>query len=147
VRQREHVEQLELVVEVVLEPEQEAASVTPRCTKLAVAPLERRADRAAAPPAALREERRANLQELGPRDIRHRPFVENVLPRQHRPAEARLTQRVPSALAVRDVQKRRRRARLPSAASEIRGLHEEKGNVLNAERYRQLLAQEPATDA
>src|SRR5204863_4026131 len=47
-------------------------------------------------------------------------FVQDVLPRQHRTAERRLPQRVARALAVRDVQKRRRRTFAP-ASSEVCG--------------------------
>lgn len=47
--------------------------------------------------------------------------MKRVLPRQHRAAERRLPQRVPCALTVRHVQKRRTLTRLPTPPGEIGG--------------------------
>src|SRR5262249_10481573 len=118
VRDGERVDELELVVQIVLEPEHDAGAGMQRVEVLLVAALERREDRAATPPPALGEERRSLAQELGARDGRHGPLVQRVLPRQHRAAEPGLPQRVPGALAVRDVEERRDR-RLASATREI----------------------------
>ena len=56
VGEREHVEELELVVEVVLEPEHYREAVAQRIEQLLVAPLERGEERLPAPPAAVGEE-------------------------------------------------------------------------------------------
>src|SRR4029077_4306718 len=71
-------------------------------------------------PPTLREKTGADPQQLRSRDVGHGPLVEDVLPRQDRPTEPGLPQRVARALAVRDVQERGRRAGLPAAAGQIR---------------------------
>jgi hypothetical protein len=119
VRESERVQQLQLVEQVVLEPEHDLHALAQSVDEPAVPPLERRENRAAAAPAALREERRAQAQQLRPRDGRHRPFVENVLRRQHRAAQCRLPQGVACALAVRDVQYCRH-LDIPTAPSKVR---------------------------
>ena len=55
-------------------------------------------------PAAVGEKAGALSQELLSRQCRDRPYVERVLPGQHRTAERGLAQRVAGALAVGDVQ-------------------------------------------
>jgi hypothetical protein len=100
VEQRERLDELELVVQVVLEPEDDAL----RLEELTVAAFERGEDRRAAPPPALRQERRPGAQQPGAGARRHRALVQDVLPRQHGAAESRLPERVAGALAVRDVQ-------------------------------------------
>src|SRR5205085_4811359 len=120
-REREHVEELQLVVQVVLEPQHDRQAVAQRIDQPPVPPLERRENRGAAPPPALREERGTDLQQPLPRYRGNRPFVENVLPREDRAAERRLPQRVAGALAVGDVQKRRARQRLATAPRQVRG--------------------------
>jgi hypothetical protein len=104
--QRQRVYQLKLVVQVVLEPQHHLLSVLQRLNQLPVPVLQRGQDRPAAPPAARGEERRAGLEQLAPRPGRHRPFVQHVLPGQHRAAQRGLAQRVPGAVAVGDVQRR-----------------------------------------
>jgi hypothetical protein len=66
VRERQHVEELELVVEIVLEPEHDLAIVAERLEQLPVAPLERREQRLPATPAGLGEEAGTRLQQLPP---------------------------------------------------------------------------------
>ena len=92
VGEREHVEELELVVEVVLEPEHHLEVVAERLEQLPVAPLERGEQRLPAAPAALGEEAGARPQQLLPWQRRHRPLVEHVLPGQHGTAERGLPQ-------------------------------------------------------
>ena len=116
----ERVDQLELVVEVVLEPEHHLEAVAERLEQLPVAPLERGEQRLPAAPAALGEEAGACAEQLLPWQRRHRPFVEHVLPGQHRAAEHGLAERVAGALAVRDVEEGRPRRRRPAAAGEVR---------------------------
>ena len=102
--ERQRLQQLQLVVEVVLEPEHDVAA---RCESVRVepvAPLERLQQRALGAPAALAQEARTDDPQLLLRDRRHRTLVQHVLPREHGPAEARLAKRVSRALAVRDVQ-------------------------------------------
>ncbi len=121
VGEREHVEELELVVEVVLEPEHHLEAVAERLEQLPVAPLERGEQRLPAAPAAVGEEAGARPQQLLPRQRRHRPLVEHVLPGQHGAAERGLPQRVAGAFAVGDVEERRPRRRRPAAAGEVGG--------------------------
>ena len=115
VGEREHVEELELVVEVVLEPEHHLQVVAERLEQLPVAPLERGEQRLPASPAAVGEEAGAGLQQLLARQRRHRPLVEHVLPGQHGAAECGLPERIAGAFAVRDVEERRPRRRRPAA--------------------------------
>ncbi len=122
-RECERVEELELVVEVVLEPEHHVRAAAQRLDELPVALLERGEDRLAAPPTAVREEPGPHVQQLRPRNLGHRPLVERVLPRQHRAAKRRLPQRAPGALPVRDVQKRGRRTRLPALPGDLSNGH------------------------
>jgi hypothetical protein len=73
--------------------------------------------------------------------------VKHVLPRQHRPAERRLPQRVPGALAVRHVQKRRTLSRLPTPPGEVAGAARAMVERLarTADDARQLLSHPPQT--
>ena len=87
-----------------------------RVDELLVAPLERREDRPPAAPAPRRQERGTLGEQLPTRKSANRPLVQDVLPRQHGSAERRLPQRVAGALAVRDVQQRRRRTFAPRRA-------------------------------
>ena len=119
--EREHVEELELVVEVVLEPEHHLEVVAERLEELPVAPLERGEQRLPAAPAAVGEEAGACAQQLLPWQRRHRPLVEHVLPGQHGTAERGLPQGVAGALAVGDVEERRPRRRRAAAADEVGG--------------------------
>jgi hypothetical protein len=117
----EHVEELELVVEVVLEPDDDLDAVAKRAQKLRVPSLERAEDRAPAAPARVGEETRAQAEQLAPRHGGHRSRVEHVLPREHRAAERRLPQGVAGALPVRDMHELRWHLGLLSAAREVRG--------------------------
>jgi hypothetical protein len=114
------VDELQLVEEVVLEPEDDVAAVGERSQELRVAALERGEDRLPASPTALRKECRARLQQLPPRSRRDRPLVEDVLPRQHGTAEPSLPQRVARTLAVGDMEQRGTRRGLASATREVR---------------------------
>src|SRR6266542_857870 len=120
-RERERIEQLQLVVEVVLEPERHLQPIFQRLGELPVAPLERGEDRAPAAPAAVREECRARPQQLRTRNRLHRSLVKNILPRQNRTTDRGLPQRVAGALTVRHVQDSRARARLPPPPGEVCG--------------------------
>jgi hypothetical protein len=66
VGEREYVEELELVVEVVLEPEHNLEVVAERLEQLPVSPLERGEQRLLAAPAAVGEEAGACAQQLLP---------------------------------------------------------------------------------
>ena len=118
-RKTQRVEQLELVVQVVLEPQHDLPFGTQRLHQVAIAALEAGEDRAAGPPAAGGEECGALAQELRTGHAPHRALVEHVLPREHRSPEPRLPQRVAGALAVRDVQQGRNSSRLPAPAGEV----------------------------
>ena len=120
-REREHVEELELVVQIVLEPEHHLEAVAQRLEQLQVAPLERGEQRLRATPAAVGEEARACPQQFLPRQSRYRAIVEHVLPRQHSAAERGLSKRVARAFAVRDVKKRGPSRRRAAAAGERGG--------------------------
>ena len=91
VRERERVDELQLVVEVMLEPEHHLQPVAQRFNELPITPLERGEDRAPTPPTTIGEESSPGAQQLRPRHLRHRPLVKHVLPGQHRAAERRLT--------------------------------------------------------
>jgi hypothetical protein len=104
VGEREHVEELQLVVEVVLEPQHDVGVVVDCIKQLLIAALERGEERLLPAPAAVGEKAGACSQELLSRQCRGRPGVERVLPGQHRTAERGLAQRVAGALAVGDVQ-------------------------------------------
>jgi hypothetical protein len=84
---REHVEdlqQLELVVQVVLEPEPDVALVG-RAQQLLIAALEELEEHHAVAPAVAGDERRALRPEQRViHAARNRAFVEDVAPRQHR---------------------------------------------------------------
>jgi hypothetical protein len=121
VREREHVEELKLVVQVVLEPEHHLEVIAERLDELPVAPLERGEQRLRTAPAAVGEEVGACAQELLPWQRRHRPRMERVLPGQHGAAERRLPEGVAGTLAVGDVQKRRPRRRRAAAAGDEAG--------------------------
>ena len=94
VRERERVEKLELVVEVVLEPQHHLNAVSERLEKLSITALERRQERASATPAAAREELGASSQQL-----RSRPRPAPA-PRGVRPARAAPRRRAPVCRSV-----------------------------------------------
>ena len=103
-----------------LEPQHHLLPVLQRLDQLPVPILQRGQDRPPAPPAARGEERRAGLEQLAPRPGWHRPLVQHVLPGQHRAAQRGLAQRVPRAVAVGDVQRRRARRRDAAAPGQVR---------------------------
>jgi hypothetical protein len=119
VDQRQGVDQLQLVVQVVLEPEDDTGALAQRPDELAVTALERGADRAATPPAAAGEKRSPDVQQLAARPGRHRPLVEGVVPGQHGSADRGRPKRVAGALPVGHVQKGRRRGRFPPLPCEV----------------------------
>src|SRR5262249_52972594 len=86
-RQREHIQELELVVKVMLEPQDDLLPPLQRPPELPVASLQRGQDRRPAAPPAGRQERGPGTQQFPPRSRWHWSFVEDVLPRQDRAAE------------------------------------------------------------
>jgi len=102
--QVQRLQELQLVVEVVLEPEHHARVRFQRLLEEPVAPLERLQQRPLRSPAAVAQEPRPHCPQLGRWHVRHRPLVEHVLPREHRAAKRCLPQRVAGALAVRHVE-------------------------------------------
>ncbi len=104
--ERERVDQLELVVEVVLEPEHDLELIAERVEQPPVAPLQRREELLLSAPAAVGEEPGACAEQLAPWQRRHRSLVQHVLPGQDDTAKRRLPERVAGALAVRDVEQR-----------------------------------------
>jgi hypothetical protein len=118
--ERQSLQQLQLVVEVVLEPQHHARVRFQRVLEEPVTPLERLQQRLLRAPAAFAQEPGSYRSQLGRRQRGHRALVEDVLPREHRSAERGLPQRVARALAVRDVEQRHE-PRIPPTAREEGG--------------------------
>ena len=107
---REDLDDLQLVVEVGLEPQHEVAGAVLR--ERAVAPLEL-GERPDVVGVLAREEARADPAQLGVRDVGHRALVEHVAPREHRVGEAGAEDAGHRRVAVGDVQRRGGRLRRP----------------------------------
>ncbi|MDX6506890.1 MAG: hypothetical protein QOG06_1534 [Gaiellaceae bacterium] len=122
VGERERLEQLQLIVEVVLEPEDDLPARRERLLEEPVAPLERLEQRPLRAPAALAQEACAHSAQLGRPNRGHGTLVQDVLPREHRAAERRLPQGVARALPVGDVQQRPE-LRVAAAAREVGGVN------------------------
>ena len=103
-RKCERVDELELVVEVVLEPEHDLVATAQRVEELRIAQLERREDGRSASDATLGEEVSPRSEQLAARQLGDRALVKGVAPRKHGAAERRLSQRLRGAVAVRDVE-------------------------------------------
>ena len=103
-RECERIDELELVVEVVLEPEHDLVATVQRVEELRIALLERCEDGRSASDAALGEEVSARSEQLPAWQLGNRAFVKGVAPREHGAAERRLSQRLRGAVAVRDVE-------------------------------------------
>ncbi len=101
----EHLDELQLVVEVVLEPQRDFI-MRKRIAEFLVSLPERGLDVRKRTPSSLGNESRALLRELRERKAgAHRPFVKNVLPGQHFTGE--LPQKKSGGdVAVGDVQQR-----------------------------------------
>src|SRR5207248_4960567 len=111
---REHLDQLELVEKVVLEPEDDGASSAEQL----VATLQLREDYVLRPPPELGEEAGSKRARLGWIDG-DGPDVEGVVPREDDSLERRRSQRARHGLAVRHVQRAAREVGVPPAAREI----------------------------
>src|SRR5262245_27678348 len=85
--ERKDLKQLELVVEVVLEPQNDALPSIERPLERAVPPLQRSENRRPRAPSAVAQEPCAQLAETFGGSRRHRPFVEDVVPAEDRTSE------------------------------------------------------------
>ncbi len=103
-RKPEGVDELELIVEVVLEPEHDLVAANQGVEELRVSTFELAEHGTIVRGYGFGEKRGAYLQQLVAGHLGHRPLVKGVFPREHGSADRRLPKRVDDAVSVRDVE-------------------------------------------